>query len=125
MRRALVDQKAFRGKLWEAFGMEHFERRMWERTTKKKKRGPDRSWQIKKVSGKMERAAGGNKRRRTRRISKSKDVRFEGVLMRQAYNAEKSGDWADYLEVFLGKSKQGTDFLRPGWKTSFGGCSNQ
>ena len=33
----------------------------------------------------------------------SNDLRFGGVLMRQAYNAVKSGAWANYLEVFLGK----------------------
>ena len=27
----------------------------------------------------------------------STDLRFEGVLMRQAYDAGKSGDWANYL----------------------------
>ena len=36
----------------------------------------------------------------------SNDLRFEGVPMRQAYNAGKSGDWANYLEVFLGTGKQ-------------------
>ena len=30
------------------------------------------------------------------------DLRFEGVPMRQAYNVEMSGDWANYLEHFLG-----------------------
>ena len=28
-----------------------------------------------------------------------------GVLLRQAYNAGKSGDWANYLEVFLANGK--------------------
>ena len=33
------------------------------------------------------------------------DLRFQGVPMRQAYSAGKSGDWANYLEVFLGSGK--------------------
>ena len=31
------------------------------------------------------------------------DLRFEGSRMRQAYNVEKSGDWAHCLEKHLGK----------------------
>ena len=59
-----------------------------------KKMEPDRSWQMWRVSGKMEQPAGG-----------STDLRFEGVLMRRAYCSEKSGDWANYLEAFLGNGK--------------------
>ena len=33
----------------------------------------------------------------------SSDLRFEDVLMGQAYNAEKSGDWANHLEQIHGK----------------------
>ena len=70
------------------------------------KRGPDRSWQMQTVRGKMERTAGGNARRRTMRsfelVRHNNDLRFEGVLLRQAYHAEKSGDWANNIREFLG-----------------------
>ena len=36
--RELVEQRAFRGKLWTAVGMEQFLRRMWERFTARKAR---------------------------------------------------------------------------------------
>ena len=35
----------------------------------------------------------------------SNDLRFEGVRVRQAYNAGKSDDWANCLEQFLGNGK--------------------
>ena len=72
-------------------------RRMWEHFTIPKSVG-----QIGPNSGKMERTAGGNRRRRTGRSSRllrhSTDLRFEGVLLRQAYFAGESSDWANYLE---------------------------
>ena len=33
------------------------------------------------------------------------DLRFEGVLMRHAYNAGKSASWTNFFEVFLGRGK--------------------
>ena len=49
----------------------------------------------------------GNPRRCTRRspgfCGTAFDLRFEGVLMRQAYYAEKSGDWAFFLGKIPGK----------------------
>ena len=33
------------------------------------------------------------------------DLRFEGILMRRADDAEKSGDWEHCLEVFLGNGR--------------------
>ena len=35
----------------------------------------------------------------------SNDLRFEAVLMRQAYNTENPRDWANELETFLGNGK--------------------
>ena len=48
----MIEQKAFRGKLWVAFGMEQFVRRVWEHFTLKE-RGPDQFWQMwkKKADG--------------------------------------------------------------------------
>ena len=61
--------------------MEQLVRTMWERYTIKKKRGPDRSWQVQKMSG-MERTAGGNTRRRAKDelelLRHSTDLRFGG-----------------------------------------------
>ena len=34
-------------------------------------------------------------------VRHSSDLRFEGILMRRAYEAVKSRDWKDYLEVLL------------------------
>ena len=42
--RALIEQKASRGKLWASFGVEHFLRRLWGTIHFRKKRGPDPSW---------------------------------------------------------------------------------
>ena len=57
----------------------------------------------------MERTAGGNTRRRSSRSLSfclhTTDLRFGCTLMLQAYNAGKSGGWANYLEVFLGNGK--------------------
>ena len=35
----------------------------------------------------------------------STDLRFGWFLMRQAFDAVKSGDWANYIEIFLGNGK--------------------
>ena len=43
------------------------------------------------------------KREEVELLRHSNDLRSKGVLMRQAYNAVKSGDWAKYLEIFLKK----------------------
>ena len=89
---ALVQQKAFRGKLWAAFDMEQFVPRMWERFTIKKK-WADRSWQMQKVSGKMERTAGVATHNTPHREELAMTCVFEDVLVRQAYYAGNSGDW--------------------------------
>ena len=58
------------------------------------------------MCGDLERKAGDNSRLRTRRSSRhSNDLRCKGVQMRQAYNAWKLGDGANYLKVFLGSCK--------------------
>ena len=36
-------------------------------------------------------------------VRHSNDLRLEGVLMRQAYSAKKSDDWANYLGNIAGK----------------------
>ena len=47
--------------------LEQFFRRIWERFTMKKKRWPDGSWKMQKCGSDLERTAGGNTRRGTRR----------------------------------------------------------
>ena len=49
----MVEQKAFRGKLWAAFGMEQLARNMWERFTINMA-WPDQFWQMQKRKGKTE-----------------------------------------------------------------------
>ena len=91
-----MEQMAFRGKLWAAFGMKQFVRRMWRRFTIKKARarsvladaesvrqnGKDGRWQH-KTPHKEERE----------QFRHSSDLRFGGLLMRRAYYAGKSGGW--------------------------------
>ena len=38
-------------------------------------------------------------------LQHSTNLRFGGFLMRQAFDAGKSGDWANYMEVFLESGK--------------------
>ena len=42
----------------------------------------------------------------------STDLRFGGLLTRQAFNAVKSSDWANYFQVFLANGK------RSGWTSA-------
>ena len=83
--------------------MEHFLRGMWERFTIKKawarlvlagadnvrQHGTDGRWQHETPH-----------KEKLELVRHCNDVRFEGVPKCQACYAEKSGDWANYLEVF-------------------------
>ena len=94
--RALIEQKASRGKLWAAFGLEQFcadcgndallekacERSFLVDAENVRRLGTDGRWQH-ETPHKDELDI----------VRHSTDLRVEGVLMRQANNAEKSGDW--------------------------------
>ena len=73
-----------------------------------KKHGPDRSWQMQSVrrngtDGRLQHEA--PCKEELELVRHSTDLRIEGVLMRRANCAEKSGDWENYLEEFLGNGK--------------------
>ena len=102
--REMVELKAFRGRLWAAFGMGQFVRQMWECFTlekvwarsvladveKERQNGTDGEWpQETRYKEELE------------LVRHSSDLRFEGILMRRAHYAGKSGDWENYLEEFL------------------------
>ena len=106
--RALIEQKASRGKLWAAFGLEQLVRRMVERFAIKK------AWAISvledaenvvrlQTDGRWQHET--PYKEKIELLRHSNDLRFEGVLMRQAYNAGKSGGWANYIDKFLGKKQ--------------------
>ena len=88
-------QKAFRGKLWAAFDMEQFARRMLERFTTKKAWArsvlADGRWQHETPH-----------KEELELVRHCNDLRFAGVLMRRACYAEKSDDWKNSLDEFLG-----------------------
>ena len=98
----LVEQKACRGKLWAAFGTEQFVRKMWERFTLKK--GWTRSV-LADVENANQYGTGGDWQQETSHneevelVWHSSDLRFEGILIRRAYDAGKSGDW-EYVWKF-------------------------
>ena len=94
--REMVEQKAFRGKLWAAFGMEQLARKMWERFTidmalsrsvsadeeKERQDGVDSDWRQETPQ-----------KEELELVQHSSDLRFEGIMMRSACEAVKSGDW--------------------------------
>ena len=108
--RALIKQKAFRGELLAAFWY-GTSRTQNVRTFHFKKRGADPSWQMQNVV--LQNGTDGRCQHETpdkeelEFLRHSTDLCFEGVLMRQAYYAEKSSVWASYLAKF-----QITDRLR-------------
>ena len=53
----MIEQKAFRGRLWAACGTGRYVRKMWECFTLKKRRGPDQCWQMRTRKEKMEQTA--------------------------------------------------------------------
>ena len=78
---------------------------MWERLTIKKTVGQISFGRCRKGKGKTEQRATGNRRRRVKKslelVRHSSGLRFQGILVRRAYDAEKSGDWENCLAVFL------------------------
>ena len=100
----MVEPKTFRGELWAAFGMERHVRNMWERFTLKKtwarsgladadkerQNGTDGGWQQETTC-----------KKRPEFVRHSSDLRFEGILMRRADHAVKSGKWQNCVEEFL------------------------
>ena len=60
------EQKAFRGVLWAAIGMEQYVRDTWERFTPKNA-WPGQFRQMRRRKGKMEQTADDKKRRRTKK----------------------------------------------------------
>ena len=103
-------RRLFEVSYWQLFGMEQVVRRMSERFTSKSVEqiglGRCRMW-----SGKMERKAGGNTRRQTRRSSSfcgtALTCASQVCLCARLFCAEKSSVWASYLDKF-----QITDGLR-------------
>ena len=101
-------EKAFRGKLWKAFGMEHFSRRMWELFTvqktwakavfsdmaKERQQGIHGNWQTESPFNEE-----------LDMIKRSNDLCVNGFLMRRAYHAGKSGTWESYNEEFQKRGK--------------------
>ena len=74
-----------------------------------KKLGPEQSWQTRKSV--RQNGTGGRRQHETPYKEEldlarhSTDPRLEGVSVRRANNAVKSGDWANFWEEFLGKGK--------------------
>ena len=100
----MVEQKAFRGKLWAAFGLEQVAHKMLERFTIEK------AW-ARSVMAEVEKERLGGRegdwqqespyKEELELIRHSSDLRFEGLVMRRAYYEGRSGDWQNYLEKFL------------------------
>ena len=106
--RELVEQKAIRGKLWAACGIEQLVRRVRERFAIKKavarsvsadaenarQLGTDGRWQH-EMPYKQE----------LELLRHSTDLCFGDWQMRQAHITVMSVDWTNYLEVFSGNDK--------------------
>ena len=82
---------------------------LWERFTLKKSAGPDQF--LADVENETQNGTDGDWQQEASYNEEvelgwhSSDLRFEGILMRRADDAEKSGDWEHCLEVFLGNGK--------------------
>ena len=66
-----------------------------------RKDGSELSWKMQRRRGVRGQTTGGNMRpfqEELELLRHSKDLRFEGSLMRQAFCAGKSGDWGNFLE---------------------------
>ena len=106
--REMVEQKAFRGKLWAAFGLEQVVRKLWECLTIKqawtrsvladaqseRQNGTDGRWQQETPY-----------REELGLVRHSSALCLGCILMCGAYCAVKSGDWENSLEEF---SRDGT-----------------
>ena len=98
----MMEQKAYRGKLWKVFGMEQFMHGMWEHFTvkrawakavladaeKEKQQGIQVKWQLDTPFKEV-----------LEQIKKSSDMSCNAYLMRRACCAGKSGDWEGYKEA--------------------------
>ena len=100
----MVEQKLFGGRVWRAFGMEQFARKMWERLTLKK------AWVRSVVAEADKERQNGTDgdgqheppyKEELELVRRSSEFCFEGILMRRACEAGKPGDWKNYLEVFF------------------------
>ena len=99
----VIEHKAFRGKLWVAFGMEHFARRVWEYFTIKKALA--RSVLVNVGTERQDETEGrwqqdSPYREELEVVRHSSDLRLEGLLMRRAHYAGRSGDWENHLDEF-------------------------
>ena len=106
--RARIEQKASRGKLWTALGLEQFLCRMWERFTIQKSvgqidLGSCRNCDAVRNGGRWQHET--PYKEELEHLRHRIDLRFGCLPMRQAYNAGKSGDWANVLETFVENGK--------------------
>ena len=121
--RAFVEQKDVRRKLWAAFGMEQFVRRMWERFTIEqawarsvsadaegvRQNGTDGRWQHETPD-----------KEELELVRHSNDLRLGGVLMRPVFYAVKPGDRRNYPEDISGNGHQILNVLVPQMREQFG-----
>ena len=98
--RAMIELKSSRGKLRTTSSMHQFKRGMWEHFRIKKRlartvledadkaslSGADDKWQLEAPH-----------KEEPELLTHSTDLRFDGLLMGQSYHAEKSADWAKFL----------------------------
>ena len=90
-------QQSSRGKLWAAFGVERFLRKCWEQFTIKSV-GQNGVGTCRKCDATGDRRHEKPCKEELELLRHSTDLRFDGSLMRQAYNVGKSGDWRGFLE---------------------------
>ena len=107
-RTEMIEEKAFRGERWVTYGLEQLVRRMWKHFSirkawarsvlvvaeRERQEGREGIWQQESPF-----------KEELELVKHSRNLRCEGLLIRPAYYARKSGVWESYLEELVKDDK--------------------